>query len=438
MIRAAEAPPMAEATQDGSDVIPANIGIDETFRPRGATRPHDPNYAIRVVRGDGSYLWDDHGNRYLDFVSGYSSTSFGHAHPRLVAVASEQLRQLTQIVGLNHPSRAKLERELSVRFEEAFGGDAKCWLTTSGARAVELAWKIAYQHRPGKILAFDFGYHGRSIATSMLSDTKQLPILEGPVARTLQYPVCTNCPVGKKPESCRAECADDDLRWIEANAESISSIIVEPALGARGYYYAPDVFFQRFQEVARRGGILLIDDEIQMGFGRLGTFFAARRQDWSPDLLVLGKSLGGGIVPIAAVVGNSSLLDEMASGLESETFAGNPLACSIALESIAILEEILQVSLPAVALVLATAVDALRRDFPIIKHADVRGMSAYLEFEPLVAEKVAHRLVEHHLLLHWSGIYRDRLVIIPPLTATGDEIASGLGSLRETLELFKC
>ncbi len=403
------------------------------FTPIGALRPNDPNAELLFVRGEGIYLWDAEGRRYLDFVSGYSSTIFGHCHPQLVKAASGQLALLTQVVGLKHPLRLELESRLAEL--APMPAPVKTWLATSGARAVEIAWKVAYAFRPGKLVAFDLAYHGRSIATGQISDTHRLPILDSQSDHHLPFPRCTECPVGMHPKNCSAECFDDSEAWIDANASKLSAIIVEPAIGARGYFYAPPAFFQRLQTVVRRHGVLLIDDEIQMGLGRLGDIFACKMQGWEPDLAILGKSLGGGIVPISAVIGRSEIMDSLPEGYESETFAANPLACRLAIESLDLL--IRDRMIDRTHLISSWLDSGLRSLKEKCEHPiriDCQGASGVIEVLPLsnnpnsndlaqcgLPQTVARRWVmnarDSGLLLQLSGPHRNRIILIPPLVA---------------------
>ncbi|MDZ4848384.1 MAG: aspartate aminotransferase family protein [Pirellulaceae bacterium] len=430
--------PLSLATGCSLSTEPAAIAVPFTedaihdASPRGVRRPYDPNDALQFVRGEGVYLWDVDNRRYIDFVSGYSSTIFGHSHPRLVNAAIDQLSILTQLVGLRHPWRQKLESGLAEL--APMTSPVKVWLTTTGARAVEVAWKIAYAARPGRLVAFDLGFHGRSLATAEISDTAKLPILPTATDR-LPYPRCQSCPVGLHPKSCNAECFEPSAEWIDKNADELSAIIVEPAIGARGYFYAPSVFFQRLHQVARRNGILLIDDEIQMGLGRLGGVFAAQTQGWEPDLAILGKSLGGGIVPIAAVLGNALLMDKLPEGYESETFAGNPLACRIAVEAVDLLRnDCLLDRIPMIESWIAKGMTCLQKSSKQSILVDWKGASGVLEIvddtssrnSPTSRNKVAASTIARDwvtkardlgLLVHLTGPKRNRIAIIPPLIA---------------------
>jgi 4-aminobutyrate aminotransferase-like enzyme len=410
--------------------------MDDAFRidsPQGNRRDRDPNFGPLFVRGEGPHLWDSKGNRYIDFIGGYSSTLFGHAHPKLVSAAREQLGTLTQLVGLAHPWRFQLENELARRVAPWISSPAKTWLTTGGARAVELAWKIAAVRRPGSVLSFDGAYHGRSLATSQISHTKRLPIVHASVETPIRYPRCERCPLNLKRESCRAECFDEDEQRIDAIAERLSAVFVEPALGARGYYFAPPIFFQRLSNACRRNGIAIIDDEIQMGLGRLGTFLAIERQGWQPDLVILGKSLAGGLVPMSAVIGRSDWMDGLPEGIESETFAANPLACRIGLEALQTLDD---ESLFDRAFEIESI---FRRELKLLSEAikfpiefDVCGASAVIQTTRPLAEAWTRNALKQGLLVHWSGINYDRIVLIPPLIAEASTIREAIETLKKS------
>jgi 4-aminobutyrate aminotransferase-like enzyme len=453
--------------------------------PRGVQRSHDPAYQLEFVRGEGCYLWDGSGKRYLDFVSGYSSLSFGHSHPRLVAAAKDQLDKLVHLVGWNHPWRSALAERLAQL--APVQQPAQVWISTTGARAIEIAWKIAYANRPGVIVSFDYAYHGRSIATSQITHTDRIDIPlpqsieQGDTRNTsamslpvLPYPPCEDCPLGLTRTSCDAECFDASEAWLQTHHEAISAVIVEPALGARGYYFAADAFFQRLRTITHELGILLIDDEIQMGLGRLGSLFAASKQGWEPDLIVLGKSLGGGLVSISAVIGPAKLMDTLPAGVESETFAADPLACRIALEALDLFQEEIEPQLPVLSEALKNGVNRLQRElakrFPTQQlRVESQGCAAVIQILPRPPEPMAlatgctldnvasdsttpeasayasgmsqasiakawtEFALKAGLLVHWSGKHQNRLILIPPLVATLEISNYFIGVLIEAI-----
>ena len=392
--------------------------------PLGSKRSHDPNAAIEFVTGNNATLIDKHGNAFIDLVSGYSSNNFGHCHPQIVAAVQQQSQRIGHLVGLQNNNADKLRARLSRLFSNA--ADARVWFATGGARAVEIAWKIAFAVKPGALLHFDLGYHGRSIATSAISATKQLPIAEfascsAPLDQPLRFPRCDDCPVGKLPRHCNAECFDESFATVVEQADRISAIIVEPAIGARGYYFAPDIFFRRLADHAREHSILLIADEVQVGLGRMGSMIAASLQDWKPDLIVIGKSLAAGVVPISAVLGEARLINTLPAGIESETFAAAPFACGIALAALDLIES---EELCNRAEWIGHQYDKNLKPFlsPKIQF-DHRGAAIVLKFRSSkvisatqLAEQFAASCVKQKLLVHLTGEYRDRIALIPPLT----------------------
>lgn len=414
------------------------------FRPHGAQRTHDPLADLQLVRGEGCYLFDNTGKKYLDFISGFSSTSFGHSHPKLVQAACEQIRTLNQVVGLSHPYREMLEAALS-RLAPT-NQPSKVWFATGGARAIEIAWKIAFKNRPGKVVSFDIAYHGRSFATANITDTKRLPIIHEIHHPPLPYPQCNACPFNLHRTSCNAECFDQSETWIKTNANEISAVFVEPVAAARGYYYAPSVFFQRLRKVTQENEILLIADEIQSGLGRLGAMFACQQQQWRPDLAVIGKSLGGGIVSIAAVVGNASLMDLLDQGIESETFAASPLACRLGYESIQLIasENLIARSMELGSMLrsgLQLLVETLQHQNVLSYQFDTEGPSGWIEIQSPQGVEVSAEIAFHSvrqamrqgLLIQLSGIYRNRLVLIPPLVANQIHLEQAFAIIQSTL-----
>ncbi len=411
--------------------------------PKGMGRTSDPIYGPNFVRGAGSWLWDDADKKYLDCTTGYSASNFGHCHPALTAVAIEQLQCLTHLTGQRHPWRAQLCRRLASEFPSI--RDCKVWLVTTGARAVELAWKLAWQRRPGQLLHFSYSYHGRSIATSTLSATKQLPICLNLNSQGLAYPDCAICPFKLHPQTCNAECFGAVEQEINEQARHASAVIVEPAIGARGYLFPPTIFFDKLRRLTQDLNLILISDEIQMGMGRLGQFSASYLQGWTPDIVLLGKSLGAGIVPISAVIGSSDLIDSLEPGIESETFAANPLACRVALRAIDILaendNELLRRAVD-IGQLLREGLSKILRTSRLETWMEGIGACAAIEFLPsqpdrgnIMARAITELAMRLGLLVHFSGPRQNRIVFIPPLVITNDEIEYGVDVFRQAVTI---
>ena len=438
------------------------------FRPVGAGRSHDPHANLVFHRGAGHRVWDATGRSYVDFIGGYSAMNLGHAHPRLIAVAQEQLQHLTFCTGGNSRWRTELEELLaeivgrscfparSVQsnsptgqarptLEPTASSNLKVWLSSTGARGIEVAWKIANANRPGGLMRFDLSYHGRSLATSHISDTQRSTALSGfshshqgglNVDSVIPYPRCGS--------QCDGHCAECDASisvaqgWLEKNGRMTAAMIMEPAIGARGYYFATGEYYRRLVRMVREHGLMVISDEIQMGLGRLGSMVASHDQGWIPDLIVFGKSLGGGIAPISAVIGSASRMDQLGQGIESETFAANPFACRIAIEVLLMLND--AIFLEHVRIAGDRFRELLQQSLPNGCSVDGRGMCSVIDLSSFGNESVdvswrwVCQLREQGLLVHLTGANRDRVAILPPLNVDEDTLRYVANILSESLE----
>ncbi len=415
-------------------------------RPVGTFRSYDPLDGIVFAKGEGLTLWDTDGKSYMDFISGYSASNLGHSHPELVRAVVSQVKELTFCTNANTLVRQELERALADLWQKSKHSPtadtvAKVWFANSGARAVEVAWKLAYANRPGILIRFDLAYHGRSLATAHVSDTRasdalrrQLGVGWGkpqqdamgsdPFVGVIPFPCCGTT----SKEAC--EQCDASLvatrRWLESHAHETSAMIVEPVIGSRGYYFACDNFHRRLATVLREYQIQIISDEIQMGLGRLGKLLVSHVDGWDADFTVLGKSLGGGVISMAAVIGQASKMDALVEGIESETFAANPLGCRVALESLRLLND--ERLMRDVGVKGERFRDRLRADLPeflkvdglgLATVIDLSGMPSEVGIAPEVARCWVSQMKECGMLTHLTGARRDRIAFIPPLIIDG-------------------
>lgn len=472
------------------------------FRPFGTLRSYDPLHSLQLVRGDGPHVWDGGGQRYLDMICGYSACNLGHSHPRLVSAAIEQLQTLAFANGAESPWRDALESRLAGLWKSSQGvrlpgdraSDVKVWLCTTGARGVELAWRVATAVRPGGVARFDLGYHGRSMGSAMISDTARSNSLDEKCLHTVVLPFprhgvsADGVPLVCTGEEC---CVCDEAfavaqKMLSSEVDRLSMLIVEPAIGARGYWFASVRYYRRLIEFAKRLGLVVVSDEIQMGLGRLGPLLVGINDGWCPDMLVLGKSLGGGMVPISAVLGPGDWMDRLPAAIESETFAATPLACRIGDEVLRVMEEevmdtakldegdreeadgnrdairigdgggdaCVSVSTRFTSAGTITEADRpkaerhraltqkgdafrglLRDNMPECVRIEGRGMASVLSFDALgahgvdVARRFTMQLCDRGVLAHLTGPRRDRLALIPPLNIPE-------GMLLDAVDLF--
>ncbi|MFN7873673.1 MAG: aminotransferase class III-fold pyridoxal phosphate-dependent enzyme [Pirellula sp.] len=423
------------------------------FRATGTLRSHDPHQDIQWSGGSGAWLWGSDGCKYLDCVSGYSANVLGHCHPGLVAALKDQASKLSFATGGESSLRGELEESIcqvvaksAAHHDQALSqrDSLKAWISTTGARAIEVAWRIAFQQRAGGLVTFDLGYHGRSIATSYVSDTAQqdcLMVGSSPAVRSsIPFPR-----VEAGSQACLQDACHESLKifqdLVRAQSSSLSALLLEPAIGSRGYYFAPAEYFQRLVEIGREHGLLIISDEVQMGLGRLGGMVASFSQGWYPDLLVLGKALGGGILPISCVIGSAEMLDQLPAGYESETFAGSPLACRIAIEVLRIMEStevvessrslhadlrsFLAANLPRDSVCGTGSATVIDFQTAVRNEADRLSRDVYpldVERGTIAAYRCARLMRENGILVHVTGSQRDRIAIIPPLNIRPDEM----------------
>jgi ornithine--oxo-acid transaminase len=280
---------------------------------------------VVLVRGEGPYVWDDEGRRYLDMMSAYSAVSHGHAHPRLVKTLTEQAATLNIVSRAFHTDRLA---PFLARACELSGMDAALPMNT-GAEAVETAMKAARKwaytvkgvpaERAG-IIACEGNFHGRTIAIVGMSSEEQYREGFGPFPGGLEV-----IPYGDADELERAITPET------------AAFIVEPIQGEGGIVIPPAGYLARCAEVCRRHNVLLICDEVQTGLGRTGKLFAFEHDGVRPDGLILGKALGGGILPVSMFLARREVMDVFRPGDHGSTFGGNPLAAAIGLEALNIL-----------------------------------------------------------------------------------------------------
>jgi ornithine--oxo-acid transaminase len=288
------------------------------------------NYAplpVVISRGEGSWVTDTEGRRYFDALSAYSALNFGHRHPRLVAAAREQLDRLTLTSRAFHNDRLG---ELCRRLAEACSKQRVLPMNT-GAEAVETAikaarkWGYAVKGVPparAKIVVCHGNFHGRTTTIVSFSDDVGARADFGPYTPGFEV-----VPFG-------------DLGALEAALDDDTvAFLFEPIQGEAGVIIPPTGYVRGAQALCERANVLTIADEIQSGLGRSGRMFACDHEEISPDLLLLGKALGGGIVPVSAVVGSDEVLGLFRPGQHGSTFGGNPLACAVAIEVLGLLAD---------------------------------------------------------------------------------------------------
>ncbi|MEM7476588.1 MAG: aminotransferase class III-fold pyridoxal phosphate-dependent enzyme [Planctomycetota bacterium] len=391
---------------------------------QGGFRPHDPAFETVFVSAKSSTLIDVNGVEWIDLVCGYGALNFGHSNATLTQVATSKLQEMAHIGAAASIHSVILAEALVTRLQ---AHQEQCVVfNSSGARAIETAWKAAASYRSGKILALSPALHGRSIATAALSETSKTVLSSFFSSQVHLWPL-EKYPTGelRYDQLIASEIAD----YLQRKRDRVSAVLLEPALTARGYVFPCAEFFQAIRKATAELGILLVADEIQTGLGRCAKFLLSAEQGWQADLTVLGKSLGGGLFPISAVVGRKDILRKLPSGVESETFAGMPAAAAVGAEVLRMLEQDGHFEKGCeIARLLSNALQkALGHDAQI----QIRAASCVIEFaigdrSIETAQEWARDFIglcgECYLRVQWSGAQKTRIVLLPALTMRDDEL----------------
>jgi adenosylmethionine-8-amino-7-oxononanoate aminotransferase len=406
---------------------------------------------VIIKQGEGSYLIDVEGNRYLDGVSSLWVTLHGHCHPELNRAIKEQLDRIAHstLLGLANVPSILLAQKL---VEITPPGLNKVFYSDNGATAVEIALKIAFQYwqqkdggryrRKTKFISFVNAYHGDTIGSVSVGG---IPLFHG-IFKPLLFeclhapaPFCYRCPLGLERESCGMACLNQLEGLLEKHREEVAALIIEPLVqGAAGMITAPDGFLRRVRELCSKYNVLLIADEVAVGFGRTGRLFACEHEDVTPDLMCLAKGITGGYLPLAATLATDEIYEaflgepeECKTFYHGHTYTGNPLACAAALASIELFEK------TDLLASLQPKIDLLRRglenfrDLPHVGDIRQRGMMVGIELvvdkdtkEPYaMKEQIGHRVIlearGRGLILRPLG---NVIVLMPVLSMSNEEL----------------
>ena len=402
-----------------------------------------------ISEAKGARVKDITGKQYIDFAGGVGVLNVGHCPDLLVEALRDQAGKY--IHTCFHLMMYEPYITLAEKLSHIVPGDfpKKTLLANSGAEAIENGVKIAryFTKRPG-VIAFEGGYHGRTLlALSLTGKVKPYKLGFGPFVPgvyRIPYAYCYRCPLGMEYPSCDLRCADyvKEVFRVHAPSQEIAALVVEPVLGEGGIVVPPTGYLERVKGICSEEGIVFIADEVQTGMGRTGKMFACQHFGLAPDVLIVGKSLAGGL-PLSAVTGRGEIMDAPHVGGLGGTFSGNPLACRAAMEVIAMIQDNGLTS-RAVEIGRRT-VDRLKgfqEEFPIIGHIRWLGAMIGLELvrdrrtkEPATKE-TRHAIkscYEGGLVITRSGAFSNVIRTLMPLVITDEEIDEGLSILEKVL-----
>jgi ornithine--oxo-acid transaminase len=382
-----------------------------------------PNYhplPVVLTRGEGAYLWDVEGRRYIDMMSAYSAVSHGHGHPRILAALEAQARRLAV------PSRAYHNDRLGPFLEKlcALTGLDAALPMNSGAEAVETAIKAArrwgYRVKAiardrAEIIVAEGNFHGRT--TTIIGFSSEEAYRDG---------------FGPFAPGFRAVKFGDLAAMERAITPETAAVLIEPIQGEAGIIVPPKGWLAGVRRLCDKHGVLLIVDEVQSGLGRTGAWFAFQHEQIRPDGLIVGKALGGGVLPVSAFVGTRALMDVFTPGSHGSTFGGNPLAAAVGLEALCVLEE---EGLVERSRVLGEHMLQRLRSIrsPALKEVRGRGLWVGAEIDPAFgsAREACERLLHKGVL---SKETHDTVIrLAPPLVIAREDLDWALDRFEEVV-----
>lgn len=386
------------------------LGITEQYGAR--------NYLplpVVLSRAEGVWVEDPEGNRYMDMLSAYSAMNFGHCHPKIIKALKDQADMITVTSRAFHNDKLGPFTEKLARLT----GKEKILPMNTGAEAVETAlkavrrWAYRKKNIPGnkaEVIVCNGNFHGRTITVVSFSSDESYNKDFGPFTPGFKLIEYGNLEALKK-----------------AITPNTAGLLIEPIQGEGGIIIPPEGFLKEAYRVCRENNILFMADEIQTGFGRAGKLFACDWEDVKPDIYILGKALGGGVLPISAIAADDSIMDVFDPGSHGSTFGGNPLACAVGISAMDVLQEenLVEKSLDSG----KYFVEELKKiDNPQI--VEVRGKGLLMGIELKVkARSYCEKLMELGIL---SKETHDNVIrFTPPLVATREELDWALDKIRK-------
>lgn len=409
----------------------ALIARDEAVTSPSLTR----SYPLVIERGEGCWVWDVDGNRFLDFTAGVAVCATGHAHPQVVAAIREQSGKFLHMCGSDfyyEPMVALCERLARL----APGGSAKrVFLANSGAEAVEAALKLArYATGREEFIAFHGAFHGRTIGALSLNASK-------PIHRERYGELLDGVHFVPYPSAYRGQSTAATMDHINAivveRANDVAAVVVESIQGEGGYLVPPDDFLPALRTLCDERGILLVVDEVQSGLGRTGKFFACEHVGVAPDVICFAKGIASGL-PLGGIIARADLM-QWQPGAHASTFGGNPVACAAALATLDLVEGGLMDNAARIGELMLTELRKLIRACACVGDARGRGLMLGVEIvsdrsaktpAPQLRDDIVQRCFERGLLLLPCGANVVRFC--PPLVVTEDEARVALSVFADS------
>ncbi len=429
------------------------------WHPDTQMKQYETESPIVIEKGKGIYVWDTDGNKYIDAIASWWVNTLGHSNERLNKALCRQLESIEHVLlgGFSHVPAIELAEELiNITAPEL----TRVFYSDNGSTATEVALKMAFQYwqqqgktKKTKFVALESSYHGDTLGAVSVGGVDVFYKIFKPLLFDIfqaKSPYCYRCPEGLNNETCSCECADSVEKIFEAHSEEIAAIIIEPLVqGACGMRMHPPKYLKKVRQLCDKYDILLIHDEVAVGFGRTGKMFAYEHAGIVPDLLCLAKGITAGYLPLAVTITTEKIYQGFYDDsiykafFHGHSFTGNPLAASVAVENLKIFKEekIIESLQPKIKFISEKI-----KKFNDLKHVgDIRqtGMIVALE---LVEDKETKKEFSSNLkigkkiydeALKLGAILRplgDTIYFIPPYVITEDEIEQLINIAYKAIE----
>lgn len=427
------------------------------------------NDPVKIFAGcDGNYMSDADGNRYLDMQSAYGSVNFGHRNPFFTDALVDQLSRIPHLAS-EYVTKEKilLSRLICESVEPLTGTDGRVHFNVGGSQAVDDSLKIIATDRGHRrAFAFEGGYHGRTIGATAITSSYRYRSRYGSFtdrAHFVPFPYCFRCPYGMSRDTCGLHCVKQFERLFESEYQGVvdprtgeceyAAFYVETVQGTGGYIAPPEGYMQELQRILREHDILLVVDDIQMGFYRTGTLWSIEQFGLQPDILVFGKSLTNGLNPLSGLWAKEALIapSKFPPGSTHSTYSNNPLGMRLGMATFEwIGQRDYARSVPELGAYLLDGLRELRRRFPQMGDVDGVGLAVRIEMcrddgitpDRELTDAVKERALNHsvdtgqgplRLVLDVGGYYKNVFTLAPPLDITRDEIDTFVAMFQEHL-----
>lgn len=418
---------------------------------------------------DGIYVYDSHGREYLDLQMWYSAANFGYKNKRLNDILKKQIDTLPQLAcQYLHEEKIRLAAKIAQDIEKKFGVKGRVHFNVGGAQAIEDAIKVVRNHT-GKVPMFAFmgGYHGRTLAATAMTSSYRYREHYGHFsdrANFVGYPYCFRCPEGKVKDTCDLACLKKFQRLFESEYYAVvnpktknceyGAFFVEPLQGTGGYIVPPLNYFKELKKTLDRYHVLLVADEVQMGFYRTGKLWSIEHFDVVPDIIVFGKSLTNGLNPISGIWAREELISPKVfpPGMTHSTFSSNPLGTAVGLAVMELMEESnFEVDVPKKGAYFLKKLKSLQKKYPTIGQVDGLGMALRIEIcqedgltpnrelaDTIMNIGLSAQLTaggkKRGLILDIGGYYKNVFTLAPSLYMTEAEIDLSVILFEEALQ----